>query len=517
MVALLSAPRVFAQQPAATASTPQFEIVRFEVDGNTLLNADEVARAVTPFVGKQKDFNDIQRAVEALERAYRNRGYGVVQALLPEQDITRGVVRLRVVEPRIGKITIEGNQNFDDVNVRNSLPVLRAGTTPNSRLIARNLQLLAEHPSKQTTVLLKSGAADNEIDAAVKVIDEKPLKFVATLDNSGTSETGLYRIGVGMQYSNLFNRDHVLNLQYITSPENPNKVSIYGAGYRIPFYTQNASLDLFAGYSDVSSGTVQGLFNVSGSGAIYGARYNLHLPKVGEYEQKLSFGLDYRAYKNQVTLLGVNFVPDITVHPASVAYNGLWRFTNTELGFYASYAQNIPGGNDGADIDFKRSRAEAAANYRIWRAGMNFTHVFAREWQLRAVATGQYTVDALVSGEQFGYGGPDSVRGFNIREVVNDKGYSASLEIYTPELGSKFGWKDARMRLLAFYDVGTTGRNFVLPGESVGQGGGSVGVGARVALGKRMNLRVDFAQVVDAAGSQARNDQMLQASFAVQF
>jgi hemolysin activation/secretion protein len=148
---------------------------------------------------------------------------------------------------------------------------------------------------------------------------------------------------------------------------------------------------------------------------------------------------------------------------------------------------------------------------------MNFTHLFAKEWQVRAVATAQHTGDALVAGEQFGFGGPDSVRGFNIREVVNDKGYSASAEIYTPEVGAKLGWKGVQARLLAFYDLGNTSRNHVQPGESFGQSGGSVGLGARIAFGKRANLRIDFAHVIDAAGVQAKNDQMLNASLAIQF
>jgi hemolysin activation/secretion protein len=122
-----------------------------------------------------------------------------------------------------------------------------------------------------------------------------------------------------------------------------------------------------------------------------------------------------------------------------------------------------------------------------------------------------------VSGEQFGYGGPDSVRGFNIREVANDKGYAGSVEIYTPELGAKFGWKAIRLRLLGFYDAGTTGRNSIQPGESYGQSGGSVGIGMRMTYGKHVNLRLDFAQVIDPAGTQNRNDQMLQGTLAISF
>jgi hemolysin activation/secretion protein len=502
---------------------PRFAIERFEVEGNTLLNASEINAAVAGYTGREKDFSDIQRALEVLEEVYRNRGYGVVQVLLPEQDITKGVVRLRVIEPRIGKITVEGNKFYDEGNIRRSLPVLTPGATPNSRTIAQNLQLLTENPSKQTTLLLRAGASDFEVDAAIKVADERPYRFVFTADNSGTVDTGRFRTGFAVQHSNLFNRDHVGSFQYVTSPENPSKVTIFGAGYRIPLYSLNSSIDVFAGYSDVSSGTLQGLFNVSGSGTILGARYNLHLPKYGEYEHRVAAGIDYRAFKNNVTLVGVvgNLVPDITIHPVSLAYSGLWRMTNAEFGFNVAVSQNIPAGNDGTDSDFKAvgQRFDANASYRIWRVGANYTRVLPQEWQFRAVIAGQYTSDALVSGEQFGYGGPDSVRGFNVREIANDKGYSTQFEVYTPDLGPKFKWSnDLKLRLLGFYDMGITGRNSVQPGDlSKGTGGASVGLGARLGYGKHLSMRLDWANVIDAAGNQARDDKMVNATVVVQF
>ena len=73
------------------------------------------------------------------------------------------------------------------------------------------------------------------------------------------------------------------------------------------------------------------------------------------------------------------------------------------------------------------------------------------------------------------------------------------------------------MRALAFYDLGTTYRNRIQPGEASGQSGASVGVGLRLAYAKLWSLRLDFAQVVDPAGNQGRNDQMLHAGMVVLF
>ena len=57
-----------------------------------MLSPEAVQAAVSPFTGKNKDFGDIQRALEALEQSYRNRGYGVVQVLLSQLWLNRPIV-----------------------------------------------------------------------------------------------------------------------------------------------------------------------------------------------------------------------------------------------------------------------------------------------------------------------------------------------------------------------------------------------------------------------------------------
>ena len=345
---------------------------------------------------------------------------------LPEQDITLGELKFRVIEGRLGKVVIEGNQHFDAENIRRSLPAVREGATPNSRNIARNLQVAAENPVKQTTVLLRSGAAEGEMDAVVNVTDEKPWKASVTLDNTGSPQTGKYRLGFGYLHANVFDRDHMLTAQYITSPGYWDEVKIFGLGYRVPLYSLGASVDVVAGYSDVNSGTVQNLFTVSGSGTIGALRYNQHLPRLAAYEHKIVYGLDYRAYQNQVVTQGSSLVPDITVHPISVYYAGIYRAGSSELNFYIYAAQNIPGGNDGRDSDFKEIkpgfvnpvRVDAKAAYRVYRYQAVYSRLFLREWQFRATLNGQHSQDALIPGEQFGIGGAESVRGLTVLQTT---------------------------------------------------------------------------------------------------
>jgi len=248
----------------------------------------------------------------------------------------------------------------------------------------------------------------------------------------------------------------------------------------------------------VNSGVVQDLFNVTGKGAVYAARYNHGLAKWGDVEHKLVYGLDYRAYQNNVNPVGgfVNLVPDITVHPFSVTYLASLKREQSELSGFLSFVQNLPGMNDGTDDIFKQARFQVGtAGYRLFRFGGSYSRAIGGDWQGRIRLDAQYTDDSLVTGEQFAIGGADNVRGFNERFTSNDRGYRTNWEISTPDWAKKLGLTDGRLRFLAFYDTGVTSRNQPLPGELEAASLDSAGVGIRFSYKNYLTARFDVAHV----------------------
>jgi hemolysin activation/secretion protein len=530
-----------ASSPGAPAAEPRFAIERFTVRGATLITADGLQLILAPYIGKSKDFADVQRALETLERAYTSKGYSAVQVILPEQDISDGEVEFDVVEAKIGKVVVEGNKFFDEANIRASLPEVESAKHPNIFKISDNLRVANENPAKQTTVLLRSGAEEGQVDAVVRVSDERPNKLSMTLDNTGTQQTGLFRLGFGYQNSNVWNRDHVLNMQYVTAPNDddrtnrltlyPSKhVFIFGGQYRIPLYRQGDSVEFSAGYSNVNSGLVANLFNISGSGTVLGARYNQNLKKQGDLEHKLTYGLDWRGYQSvvkQIDVAGAGLVPDVTVHPVSLTYAGTYRKGETDSNFYASLNQNLAGGNDAGTGAYQgdpytipsRPAARAGANPRYFavRWGFNHNRALPRDWQLRVGMSGQMTRDTMISGEQFGVGGSDSVRGFLEREIVNDTGYRGTTEFYTPDISRFVPVSGARVRAVIFYDWGSVRRIRPAVLEMHGQHIASAGVGVRFSRGTNLSIRMDVATVLDSGGLQKIGDVRAHASFAYIF
>jgi len=518
-------PQQQAQQPQPQTQTApsqppapvRFEIQRYIVEGNTLLAQGNIDKILVPFAGKDRDFGDIQRALEALQDAYVARGYAAVRVSIPEQDIRAGQVRLRVIEARIRRVQVQGNKFFSESNVKAGLPALKEGTPPNTRAISKDAQLVNENPAKQVTVALQAADDPGQVDATVRVTDEKPSRISAYVDNTGTPNTGNYRIGAGYQHANLSNHDDVLNVQAITSPNHVSDVKIFGAGYRIPIYKWAGVVDVLAGYSSVNSGTVQGLFNVSGSGNVFGLRYTQLLGRYETYEHRASIGLDYRAYKNDVVPVDSSsgsVAPNITVRPIALAYTGRFSRIGQDVSFNVSYSRNIPGGSNGSDADFAAvgQRDQATPNYSIVREGVAFSQLLPADFILRAVANAQQTRDILVAGEQFGMGGVESVRGYYEREVANDNGWRLSLEGYGPDFGSWFGstW---RARALVFADAARGHDN--TPPQNPDNKLGSFGLGVRANQGKSLAFRLDVARVTQDAGTRVSGD--IRAHFAAAY
>ena len=523
VAALLAAP--------CMAQDERFDIVRFQIEGNTLLTDAAAQAAVAPMVGPKRVYGDIQKALEALEGAYRRLGYSTVQVYVPEQELTGGVVRLQVTEGVIGKVVISGNKYFDEANVRASLPELQEGRAPNLRQMSEAIQLANENPAKQLNVTLGVGEEEGKVDAKVAVTEENPKRIFITADSTGTEATGVSRVGFAYQNANMFNRDQTMTLAYTGSADSPAgvKVDIFSIGYRVPFYGIGDSLDFIYGKSGVNtpstSPTLGGALGIVGKGEVFGLRWNHFFARRGEYSGKLIIGADYKYINSSCTNLGtpVPFDPPTppisscvpyTTRPISLTYTGQRLSPGRMFDYSIGLAHNLALGSEYTNLDgntdhysyLTSGNRPTSDDFNILRFGASYFTAFKSDWQLRLAGNSQYSGIPLVAAEQIGLAGSTAVRGFNERAVAADSGYFLNTEFYTPEL-SKMAGTAGSLRLLGFYDF-ARGFNYNVPtgsGVPVKVGVASMGVGARYAPGKDFNLRFDLAKVLDSGPPNTKN------------
>jgi len=500
----ISAYQALAVSPAE-AEQAKFTISKLIIEGNTLVPADELQRAVQPYIGENSTIESLQGALQAIEKVYADHGYGAIKAVLPEQEAEAGVFRINVVEAKLAAVRVVGNNHYSTENIIRSAPALVPGQSPNLQKVAKTLRIANESFAKNTRAVITRSAEPGKVDAELRVTDVKPWRFAASLDNTGTEATGRGRVGFVFQHANLFNRDQAMAAQFTTSPGHESDVQIFGLSYRIPVYRFGDTIDLTYGHSDVNSGTVASTgasptLNISGSGDFVSANYNFSLIPFRDLEQRIIFGLNWRSFQSTVTQPGsnVSLIPDLTSAPASISYmigqsQGDVRWLSS-LGL----VYNLSSGSDGDKAAYNQPLARPGADphFKAIRYNLSYYRPIVAGWNIRTDFNGQWTDDMLISGEQFGIGGAYSVRGFNERELSNDKGYRGTVELGTPEW-TKVKLPNTHVFGAAFYDVGYVSRNNPLPGELVHEGIASAGLGMRMTIGQSFQVKADIAKVLD--------------------
>lgn len=490
------------------AADPHFAVTGFRIEGIAPGDAERLEPVLRPYVGPDRTIGDLHAARVAVESALRGSGYELVAVQLPPQTFAPGAdVVLRVVPYRIGRVRVDGALYHDETNVRRSLPALADGGIPDMRALNAQLQLANDAPVKRTTVVIAPGM-DESVDFDLRINDVRPWRFATSLDNTGTEETGELRFGVGFQHANVWNRDHVLSLQYVTAPykdDDPDQlalpveddVRIFGASYRIPLPQARSVLELYGGSANVDSGVVAGAFDITGSGSTIGGRFAYVLPAAGVLEQRLTAGYETRNYDNDVQATGGSeqLVPDYRVNPLSIGYLGQARVGRTLATARISASHNIPSGANSSQAAFDGVRAGATNEYLLARLAAHAQLSFDRYGDIVVRLDGQYTDDLLVPGEQFGIGGINSVRGLEERQFIADRGVSGSVEWLLPNPFERSLL--ASTRLLFFVD-GAYGQTldptaFELSSIDVA----SAGAGLRIGNGRNLAMTLDYGHLID--------------------
>jgi hemolysin activation/secretion protein len=498
-----------ASSRAEETVVPRFEIKKIFLEGNSILPPGDVTSILQKYTGPQKDFGTLQEAMDELEAAYRKRGYTMVTVLLPEQELERGTVVINVLEPTVKAILVEGNQHYSRDNILRALPSLKTGQTPRVAAISENLRAANENPGRKLTLQFKSDQKETDLTALIKVVDQKPWRITASADNTGSGATGEYRTGLAFQHYNLFNRDHLLALQYITSPDHFEKVQIVSGSYRLPLYGWGDTLDFFGAYSDVNSGTTQVSgtdIRISGKGVVSGIRYNMNLRRYGDYEQKLIGGMDYRLYDNSASMLGQELAPDVVAHPLSLTYGGSLSGDLISLDGSLGLLYNIPWGDKGRKSDFQAVRNDATANYLIARYTLSSLIRPGADWMLRLAGNGQYSNDRLIPGEQFGMGGSTSIRGYQEREESWDNGVSGTAELYSPDLARIVDVNKLQLRLVGFFDAGYGYNQRPSVGELSNHTLNGTGAGVRLGVGEYLNFSLDWGHALNASTTTRKGE-----------
>ncbi len=503
-------PATTPQPSAAAAAASGFDIMEFEIEGNTLLPALEIERAVYPFLGPKGSIQQVEKAREALEKRYHDAGYLTVFVDIPEQQVREGLVKLRVSEAKVERLRIVGSRYYSLGHILSLTPSLAEGTVPYFPEVQEELAALNRSPDRRITPVLKPGREPGTVQVELNVKDQLPVHGSVELNDRYSANTTRLRAGVSLRYDNLWQREHSLALNYITSPERPDDTTVASATYLLPVGRAGSALALYAVATNSDVAAV-GALNVIGQGTIVGARYVVPLPAVEQYYQTATFGIDRKDFKETLNLTGSDALnTPITYIPFITQYGGTLQSKSalTQFNIAANFAMRGFLGNN--DAEFASKRFKAHANYLYLRGDIQHTQALPSGFTLVGQVNAQVSGQPLISNEQFAVGGAESVRGYLEAEQFGDEGVRGMLELRTP---SMFNDEDSllkELRAIAFIDGATVRIEDPLPGQQQRFRLLSAGLGMRLKAWKTLSGILDVAwPFKDTARTQAWSPKLM--------
>jgi len=184
--------------------------------------------------------------------------------------------------------------------------------------------------------------------------------------------------------------------------------------------------------------------DISGKGSVFGATYSRPFLSGANLNHQWSAGIQRKLFENEIDSGGIPTTTDVLSLPIEAGYGFSYSAQNSVVAGGLSVAVNIDSGSNNSDEDYIQVRPGASSDWSAIKYSLAYDRVFAKEWLFHFDLSGQHSDELLISGEQFGVGGSNSLRGFEERSITGDKGYESSIELWMP--------KYQGISFLVFYD-----------------------------------------------------------------
>ncbi len=402
----------------------------------------------------KKVLQDIKDCIVAF---YKKHHRYVVTVLIPEQEVTNGILQLIVLEGKVGEITVVNNRYWPTKRILNNI-WLRHNDPIDSKRLLSDVAWLNKDPFQNIDILLQPGEEEGYTDIELVVKDRFPFRPYVGGDNTGTEFTGLNRIFFGFNWGNLFYSNQVFTYQY-TASFDFHKFYAHTLNYTAHLPWRH-SLVLYGGYSK-NHPSIIGL-NSKGKSSQISARYEIPINKIYRiYQHSINLGGDYKSSNNnletvqQASRVRISRSADLTQFMLGYQMNATFKQNIMVLvsEFYFSPCKWLDNQTKAKYNDLHPFAKPQYVYYKLYFENQYTFYKWAFNFKLR----GQVASENLLPSEQYYLGGEDTVRGYENRVVSRDNALNINAEIKTPSVELFFrGTRKIKDQLLfhGFVDFG---------------------------------------------------------------
>lgn len=426
------------EKPSGRFALPEgggelFVLKGVEVSASEFIDQSRLQKLAGMYIGREVTFADVNDLVRSINNIYKELGQITARAIVPSQRIQQGIIRIQLIEGRLGRVELNGLVYTDAEFVRGLVPV-DTGDVIDVPALKYRIEAANRLLPFRLGAQLQAGDGFAQTDVVVGV--QEPPRFIGQLfiDNNGSESTGEIQYGAQATVNGPLGRGDRLNV-YAVESEGASSLNLT---YAVPHRATGGVLSInLAGSETEIIGGDFAEFDITGDSTQMSLEYTAPVAtwdtaaldsvlRIGSLESGNEIG-SLQLSENRVERIGIGArihgraaFPRWTVEPELL-------FESTDL-----------------------NRNEQKSTYRFNGAfSRSGPGVYGSYLQIRG--RWQYTQDRQPSPLQFSAGGTGSVRGFKGGVVSGDRGLSASAELHWAPAWAAVDWVD---NIFTFFDFG---------------------------------------------------------------
>ena len=449
----------------------------------------------------------IQQAANMAAAHLRERGYFLVQAVLPEQTVADGVINILFLPGSLGRVTVESNRWYGDRQIGGVYDDM-LGKPVSRRRLEWGVLSMQSLPGLKSYATLVRGRSVGQSDLLVRTQDEDIHDFALSANNSNLEETGSWQTQLDYSLNNPLGASDVLSLTMRTSlaPANNQFGSL---SYDLPlshttslffsFYYVTYGIDADEDRSGITGETLNGT-----------TRFQWQMLRSRYLNLFFSNILDWTSLSSVAG--GGVIERSSTLMRYSVSLSGDWIETriNSLNTFQLSYSIGLPGvlGADkelAEDDPARLNRQEGDADYGLLNFSYQRLQSINERNSLLLKLRYNRSSSTLYSIHSTSVGGPDSLRALPSSSLLRENVLIGTLEyILAPFSSRRFNdelaWGQV-LQLSLFADYALATRSNPVEGRSTPEDPdlarlGGVGASAQFIVPDLFKFRIDYAYLI---------------------
>jgi len=472
------APQIEIPQTAVSGKLAQhFVLERVEVEDVTVYKPGTFEGLYKNKIGQTVTLAEAREIARSITARYRTDGYVLSQAVIPNQDLKTGTLRIRVVEGFVDKVYVENERPASDRRhlIEKFARKINAMRPLNTKTLERYMLLISDLPGVTARAIIRPspntfGAADLVIKVSDKVFEGS-----FTSDNRGNKFVGPYQEQLTLTENSalgLGERTTIRGINTIPTSE----LHFFDVQHEEQIDSEGTKVTLLYSNTRTHPGDFLKPLDLEGTSQDYAV--TLSHPFIRSRAENLTGRLVFDARDTENDGLGVRLTNDrVRALRLGGTYDTGDKWGGVDLADL-SISQGVGwfGASEGEGT-ILTSNPNASPTFTKENLSLSRIQTLPRGFSVLTAGEGQYSPHPLYTSEQLGLGGVGFGQAYDSGELSGDSGIAGKVEL---RFGQPVGYKyfDS-YQLYGYYDIGTVWLENTSPGTQSQFSLASTGVGVR--------------------------------------